>query len=116
MQRTEAGLIVISCDFCGTDWDEVKPMIEGHHGSILCLDCLKIAIDHLTPAEGEYHCTLCIRDGLPADLPRWFHPHPTPSPGLNPHAILCRDCADQAARAFTRDKDTDWKWHGAQKK
>jgi hypothetical protein len=116
MQRTENGLIVISCDFCGSDWDEVKPMIEGHHGSILCLECLKLALPALAPGSAEFRCTMCIREGLPADLPHWRHPQPQPSPGLNPHATLCQDCAHQAAKAFSRDKDIDWVWENFRKR
>ena len=115
MQRTEEGGIIISCDFCGTDWDAYDPafslpMVEGHHGSVICLACVKQALEQMAAGEGEYRCTLCVRDGLPADRPRWSHPDPQPSPGLNVHAIGCRACIRQAARRFHKDPDIDWEW------
>lgn len=115
MQRTEDSGIIISCDFCGTDWDPYdetnpRPMVEGHHGSVMCLECVKLALDQMRPGEGEYRCTMCIQEGLPADLPRWSHPDPVPSPGLNPMATACRACIRQAAGRFSKDKDVPWTW------
>lgn len=115
MQRTESDGIIISCDFCGTDWDAYapacsRPMVEGHKGSVICLECVKQALGETREAEGEYFCSLCIRDGIPADLPRWKHPGAKPSPGLNADACLCRDCLYQAAGRFSKDPDVDWKW------
>lgn len=103
MQRTEDNGVIISCDFCGTDWDEIKPMIEGHHGSVLCLECLGKALKHATTQDGEYRCTLCLREGLPASLPRWQD--------LDSQAVACMDCLHQAAKAFDRDPDVNWSWH-----
>jgi len=102
MQRTEPEGIVISCDFCGTDWDEVLPMIEGHHGSVLCLVCLKIALAEQKAGEDKYRCTLCLRENIPAALPRWS--------GKRPEATACQECLEQAARAFNRDPDVDFEW------
>ena len=79
MQRREQQFVVISCDFCGTDWDEVLPMIEGHHGSVLCLECLKKALDGLTTGDQGYHCSLCLRD-LPGKEPHWRPPAVSPPP------------------------------------
>ena len=111
MQRTEKnGGVVISCDFCGTDWDQDLPMIEGHHGSVICVECLKVALVNTKPHPSTYHCTMCIRDSLPEDLPRWL-----PQAGrktANVNAIICQECVDQAARAFHRDKDGDWTMPG----
>lgn len=109
MQRTEQGYVIISCDFCGVDWDEVIPMIEGHKGSVLCLNCMKQAIGQLVSETEPYKCTMCVKDGLPGDLRHWRHPSPTPSPGLNVGAIMCIDCLQQANKTFGRDKDIDWK-------
>jgi hypothetical protein len=109
MQRTEDGYIIVSCDFCGTDWDEVRPMIEGHHGSVLCLECLKTLLGQLTPAAEKVQCTMCLRT-KPAGALFW-KPAPStgaPPPGINPHAAICHDCVEQAADTFTRDKDIDW--------
>jgi len=109
MQRQEDGGIVISCDFCGRDWhpyqpDPANPMIEGHRGSVLCLSCVKRALDEIAPAEGEYNCTLCVRENLPATLPRWR--------GDRPEATLCADCLNQAAGTFSKDPDVAWKRRG----
>lgn len=114
MQRTEQDGIIISCDFCGTDWDaydesHANPMVEGHHGSVMCLSCMKAALEQMALAEGGFHCTMCIQD-LTADVQRWSHPHPTPSPGLNPMAIACRPCIRQAAGRFSKDPDVKWEW------
>ncbi|MBI1335446.1 MAG: hypothetical protein GC164_00615 [Phycisphaera sp.] len=107
MQKREPEGIVIACDFCGTDWDEIKPMIEGHHGSVLCLECLKQALRDLAPSDGEFTCTLCLRTALPAGTPAWS---PTDhNNGANPDARACEDCIHQAARAFDKDPDVDWK-------
>jgi len=105
MQRTTDEGVVLACDFCGTDWDMIKPMIEGHKGSILCLDCLSRAIDEAAPAEGEFGCTLCLVDRDPP-MKRWVHPEP--ADGANPDAQLCWDCIQQADRTFGRDADTEW--------
>jgi ClpX C4-type zinc finger len=105
MQRTEDGFIIISCDFCGTDWDEVKPMIEGHHGSIVCLTCFERAFAGASPGPDKFSCTMCLRD-LPADTPRWRHPERPAS--ANPVAAICEDCIDQAAGAFHKDPDVPW--------
>lgn len=102
MQRNENNLVVISCDYCGTDWDEVKPMIEGHRGSVLCLNCLKIALTDLQPADTEFLCNLCQRERLPTGTLRWT------SPVTAAHA--CTNCVHQAAGTFSKDPDVDWKW------
>ena len=107
MQRNENNGVVISCDFCGVDWDEVIPMIEGHRGSVLCLACLKQGLDQVKPQDGKFTCTLCLRDGLPADLARWVHPAPTTT--ANPAAVMCIDCINQAAGTFSKDEDVDWR-------
>lgn len=106
MQRTEPEGIVISCDFCGSDWDEVKPMIEGHHGSVLCLECLQAALAQIRPGEGSFSCTLCLVE-KGAEVPRWSHPDAPSS--ANADAVLCNDCLNQAAGTFSKDPDVAWK-------
>jgi hypothetical protein len=106
MQRHEAGGVIISCDFCFTDWDPetgLPPMSEGHHGSVLCLDCLKIALEKAAPLGEPFNCTLCLREQLPATLPAYRSP-------TRPHAVACEECIHQAAKVFSRDPDVDWKW------
>lgn len=108
MQReADDGGIIISCDFCGEDWlpydeDQSNPMIEGHQGSIICLKCLKIALKMKTEGDGEYTCCMCLRENLPADLPRWQ--------SEATDAVICRDCINQAAGTFSKDPDVDWVW------
>ena len=108
MQRQVSQGVVISCDFCGTDWDQVRPMIEGHHGSVLCLGCLKRALAEAGEEGGTYACTLCLREQLPPTLPRWAPVECTTN--ANPAAIICHDCMLQAAKTFDKDPDVPWTW------
>jgi len=103
MQRIEDGGLIISCDFCRTDWNGQDPVIEGHRGAIICLECVKLALDALTPANETFKCTLCLREPLPPTMPRWNHPQ-------NPTTSACRDCIHQAADVFDRDPDVNWHW------
>ncbi len=102
MQRNEDGGIVISCDFCLTDWDEVIVMIEGHKGSVLCLDCLKFALKLARPAEASFDCRMCLQHFEPGE-PVFRHPD-------TPEAAICEGCMKQAAGTFSKDPDIDWKW------
>lgn len=102
MQRTEQGYIIISCDYCGTDWDEVKPMIEGHRGSVLCLNCLKAALPDLHAAQAPFMCNLCVQEQLPIGTLQWTSPVTD--------ARACQSCLLQAAGTFSKDPDVDWKW------
>lgn len=112
MQRTEDGGIVISCDFCGTDWDEVKPMIEGHHGSVLCLACLQAALEQAGSESGgmiegvQPACTMCLQE-VELGKSRWAPA--TRAAGSNPTGLICIDCINQAAGTFSKDADIDWK-------
>lgn len=114
MQRFEEGGVVISCDFCSTDWDEVLPMIEGHRGSfpapgVICLECVKVALREVAIAPEDapptYACTLCRQQEISKAVPRWVGPAK-----VDPPAMVCRDCLRQAAGAFHKDKDVDWQW------
>lgn len=106
MQRNENGGVVISCDFCGTDWDEVMAMIEGHHGSVLCLSCLKTALEQASASGEKFSCTMCLHE-FPGDQPHWA-PNTRP-PAANPAATICDGCINQAAGTFSKDPDVDWK-------
>ena len=106
---------MISCDFCGSDWEaydqgQAAPMVEGHQGSVLCLVCLKRALEEMAPADAPYRCTLCLQEDLDPTLPRWYHDAPKAAPGLNPEAIICRPCIRQAAGRFNKDPDVEWEW------
>lgn len=106
MQRTENGGVIISCDFCGTDWDPdtgLPPMSEGHHGSVLCLECMKLALVEAKPMDKPYACTLCLLDDVPATMPAYRG-------SKRPNAVACEDCIKQAAGVFSKDPDVDWKW------
>jgi hypothetical protein len=115
MQRRVEDGIMISCDFCGTDWDQETAMIEGHHGSVLCLECFKTAHAAAAPAPdanrdagSDFSCSLCLRT-LAGDVPHWRHPPmSSPPPGFNPDAVVCGDCLKQAAGAFHKDPDVPW--------
>ena len=110
MQRTETDGIVISCDFCGTDWDEVLPMIEGHQGSVLCLSCLRYALDQATPAPEVFGCTMCLME-KPSQARCWAHPAPGSAPGVNRDAVICWDCVRLGAGTFHKDRDVDFTWN-----
>ncbi len=106
MQRKTDEGITIACDFCGTDWDEVLPMIEGHRGSVICLECVKQAIDGIAPVDVEVQCAMCLQP-VPAGSPRW---RPDAAESANPEAAICTDCMKQAAGAFSKDPDVPFNW------
>ncbi|HEY4329950.1 MAG TPA: hypothetical protein VGN88_09450 [Phycisphaerae bacterium] len=106
MQREDPDGIVILCDFCRRDWDGNEAMIEGHHGSILCLECMKRALQEQAAGQGKYKCTLCLRFNIPPQLPRW-------SNSEHPEAIVCQECLYQAARAFGRNEDVEFTFKSA---
>ena len=104
MQREEDGYVIISCDFCHTDWDQNLPMIEGHRGSVICLACFQQALDHASVSEDEFHCTLC-QQTLPGSVRHWSSPTTS--------AAVCWPDIRQAAKAFHKDKDIDFRWDPA---
>jgi hypothetical protein len=106
MQREEPEGIIISCDFCTRDWDGQEAMIEGHHGSILCLECLKLALVEQLARPGKFKCTLCLRFNMPPEMPRW-------SNAEHPNATACQECIYQAAKAFHKNKDIPFRWDPA---
>lgn len=101
MQRIEDGGLIVSCDFCGTDWDGQSPVIEGHRGSIICLECLKAALKGLAASEDKYQCVLCLREGILPTVKRWSHPN-------HPDTFACQSCIQQAADVFDKDPDVQW--------
>ncbi|MEM9753200.1 MAG: hypothetical protein AAF916_07415 [Planctomycetota bacterium] len=121
MQRDVDGGVVISCDFCGTDWDpydaeQALPMTEGHHGSVLCLGCLRRAMAEIGPSEAGFTCSLCLRD-FAAGVPAWRYTveggkrsDAEVPPGRNVGAVLCYDCLRLAAKTFHKDRDVDFRW------
>lgn len=105
MQKTVNDGVVICCDFCHTEWDGQSGMVEGHHGSAICLNCLDRALREKNRAEGKYACTLCLRVNMPASLDRWSHPD-------RPEVRVCQECLYQAAKAMSRAPHVDWQWKG----
>ncbi len=101
MQRADADGIVLLCDFCRREWDGQEAMVEGHHGSIICLECVKLALEQSAQHADKYRCTLCLRFNIPPELPRW-------SNAAHPEAVACQDCIRQAAGALSKSPHTDW--------
>lgn len=93
----------VLCDFCRTEWSEDKPMIEGHQGSCICGNCMRIAyVDVLvnkqdTGPEG-YKCTMCLEH---RDDPAWLSP-------MYEDAVICRRCIKLGSGALHKDKQFDW--------
>ncbi len=109
MQRTVAEGVIIACDFCGTDWDQALHMIEGHHGSVLCLNCLKKALEELEAKPGKYRCTLCLSEGIDQSKSRWSGSF-SRADFEGSVGVVCESCVRQAARGFSKDEDIDWTW------
>ena len=96
------------CDFTGRRWDGSFPMVEGHQGSLICGDALRIAFTEVvllgndTKPEGA-KCVMCLEV---RDDPGWQSPMP-----VGPHedgAIICRRCIRQSSTRLA--KDPDWGW------
>ncbi len=76
-------------------------MIEGHKGSIICLQCMQKALENLAQHAGEFKCELCQQEQLPQETPRWHSP--------DSDVVACKGCISQAAGTFSKDPDVDWK-------
>lgn len=81
-------------------------MIEGHHGSCICGNCLSMAYRsvHLNGcndvAVGEVvKCTMCLEERTDACFR---------SPAY-PDALICLRCIKMGAKALSRDPDSNWK-------
>ncbi len=90
------------CDFCGEEWTDERPMVEGHKGSLICGACLRqgyrlVVVRGLNAAEEGYSCALCL---LTKAEPAW-----TGGTG----AVACRWCLDKSAAMLERDPDYGWK-------
>ena len=107
----------VLCDFCHREWTEDIPMLEGHHGSCLCANCLTLAyrdvvLEGNSTAPKEYSCPMCLeasadRDALGrGDEPGWRSP-------LHEEAVICGRCIELAAKALHKDKDHDWRKPGS---
>lgn len=96
------------CDFCLRAWAEELPMVEGHRGSLVCVDCLTAAYIEVvhrgtaaTPAEGET-CAMCLE--VRKD-PEWRSTRGT-------SALICLRCIKQGARMLEKDAEIGWKRPG----
>lgn len=93
----------VLCDFCRTEWTEELPLIEGHHGSIVCGKCLTVAYTQVvlhTQSTGQpgYTCTMCLEQR--PDI-SWESP-------MYPEAVICKRCINLAAGALSKDKESGW--------
>ena len=107
-------LIRSLCDFCHgvyadyeTDTFADKPMIEGHHGSLICLNCLTVAYTDVDLGGGGAEhsgakCTMCLEE---RDQPQWQSP-------AHPESLICLRCIKQAATALDKDPESGWKRPG----
>ena len=102
----------VVCDFCHREWAEDVPMIEGHHGSCLCGNCLTLAYAEVvvnggSTAPPEFTCPMCLEKTPDraamgrADEPAWQSP-------LYEEAVICRRCINLAAASLGKDKDYNW--------
>lgn len=88
-------------------------MLEGHRGSVLCLACLRHAMDNAEEAPADFDCALCLQH-CEQGKACWSHPGPEMSPGVNRGAAVCWDCIRLAAKTFHKDKEIDFRWDPAQ--
>ncbi|MBL8765200.1 MAG: hypothetical protein JNM07_13120 [Phycisphaerae bacterium] len=96
------------CDFCRAAWDESRPMVEGHQGSLICGHCLTIAYARAvldpaastpSPEPDPRPCTMCLESRAE---PRWRSP-------LRGDASICRRCIKQSAGVLERDAESGWR-------
>lgn len=96
------------CDFTGRSWDGSFPLVEGHQGSLICGDALRIAftevvlLGHDSKPAGAT-CVMCLEQ---RDDPGWQSPVPTGD--REEGAVICRRCIRQSSTRL--EKDPDWGW------
>jgi hypothetical protein len=98
----------VLCDFCGVEWTEDRPMVEGHQGSVICGDCLTAAYRGLVGNGGEserkaaetsgVRCTMCLER---RDEPMWRN--------STHEASICLRCAKRSSGLLHKDPDWDWR-------
>ena len=102
----------VLCDFCQRQWTEDVPMLEGHHGSCICGNCLSVAyadvvLNETNTAPAEFLCPMCLEttedraSSERATEPGWCSP-------MRGEAVICSRCIELAAAALTKDKDHHW--------
>lgn len=97
----------VLCNFCHRAWDPddpSRPIVEGHHGSHMCGECLAIAY-LATVIEGRddrvagMACTMCL---VEPDTLFWRSPE-------FPDACVCQACIKRSAGVLEKDKDYTWR-------
>ncbi|MFM9959526.1 MAG: ClpX C4-type zinc finger protein [Phycisphaerales bacterium] len=89
------------CDFCHKAWEDRRPMVEGHQGSLICSDCLKVAYAEVLLGKSGVtgvKCLLCLEDRKEIF---WQSP-------LADSAVACARCIRQASTALAQDPDSGW--------
>lgn len=91
----------VLCDFCAQPWTEQRTMVEGHHGSCICAECLGAAFRALVldgRDDGAGPCTMCLESRA----------EPHVRGGQRPEARICRRCTRMASVILERDPDAQW--------
>jgi len=96
------------CDFTGRPWDGTFPMVEGHQGSLISGEALRVAFVDVVLLGNDSKppgatCVMCLE--VRHD-PGWQSPVPVPP--REEGAVICRRCIRQSATRL--DKDPDWQW------
>lgn len=115
------------CDFCGSHWDETRPMVEGHRGSLICGRCLALAYARVVVRNSgvvvpeHVACAMCL---LNKSGDYWQSPVRTQlvtasdaGPGgvdihPEPGACICRWCLEKSAGMMEKDAQSGWKRPG----
>jgi len=93
------------CDFCLRCWREDLSMVEGHRGSLICIECLTkacraVLLDGAGIAVPPYaSCALCLRH---ISAPHWQ------SHGAEGNPIVCQECIERSAGMLERDPSAKW--------
>lgn len=102
--KSAKGVEFFKCDFCHHPWAEDRPMIEGHHGSLICAHCLTVAYTAValhdaadTPAVD--HCAMCLEE---RHQPGWRSP-------IADDTVICLRCIKQGATTLEKDPDSHWR-------
>lgn len=103
MHRTDNGGFVTEsiCDYCRKPLADDRLMVEGHQGSLVCVQCLTVAYTEVVVAGGgaiapaDATCTMCLES---REEPMWQSPVP-------PNCWICRRCIKQTAGLMVKDPD-----------
>lgn len=98
------GNAFFKCDFCQVPWDQERPMVEGHRGSLICGNCLSLAYREVVAGESGVGpeagvgCALCLQTN---DVTHWQSP-------VDESVVVCHECIARSAKLL--DKDADFAW------